>query len=76
MSTQAGPMSARHRLGRAAPLTHWVQALAVRELAERVAGCTLWWRLTEGGSGDSMDIVRGLPDYLDWVAEGTAIQID
>ena len=24
----------------------------------------------------AVPIVRGLPDYLDWVAEGTAIQID
>jgi type VI secretion system protein ImpM len=62
VATEAGPVSARHRLGRAAPLSHWIQALAARELAERVVGCSLWWRLTEGGSGDSMDIVRGLPD--------------
>lgn len=50
------------RLGRAAPLTHWVQALAVRELANRVAGCTVWWRVTAAGGEDSMAIVRGLPD--------------
>jgi type VI secretion system protein ImpM len=57
-----GPAGDRHRLGRAAPLSHWLQLLAAHELTERLGGCTVWWRVGPVGSDDSIDLVRGLPD--------------
>lgn len=54
--------SAHHRLGHAAPLSHWLHTLAVQEFADRLAGCTLWWRVTPEGASDALDIVHGLPD--------------
>jgi len=62
LATQARGASEQYRLGRAAPLAHWVQALAQRELATHVAGCTVWWRVTASGGDDTIDIVQGLPD--------------
>ena len=56
------------RLGRNAPLSHWLHALAAQELASRLAGCTVWWRVTETGLEDCVDIVRGLPDGSQFVA--------
>jgi type VI secretion system protein ImpM len=53
---------AQHRIGRAAPLAHWLQAMAVHALSQRLAGCTLWWRVTPGGADDALHVVQGLPD--------------
>jgi type VI secretion system protein ImpM len=52
----------RHSLGHGAALSHWLHAVAVQEFADRLAGCTLWWRVTPGGEGDTLDILHGLPD--------------
>ena len=46
----------------AASLQQWLHGLATRDLHRRFAGCTIWWRVTEAPSGDSVDIVHGLPD--------------
>ncbi|HET8744254.1 MAG TPA: type VI secretion system-associated protein TagF [Ramlibacter sp.] len=62
LQTQAHETGTTHRLGRAAPLSHWLNAIAVQEFAERLDGCTLWWRVTPEGSGDTLAILRGLPD--------------
>lgn len=58
------PMAGGDRLalGRAAPLSQWVQALAAREFLTRLAGCTVWWRVTTAGTDDTVAVVRGLPD--------------
>lgn len=58
----AAPERTHVRLKRGAPLSQWLHLLAAQELLSRVAGCTLWWRVTEDGDADSLDIVRGLPD--------------
>jgi type VI secretion system protein ImpM len=68
LATQPRGAADQYRLGRAAPLAHWVQALAERELATRVAGCTVWWRVTPSGSEDTIDIVHGLPDGTTFAA--------
>jgi type VI secretion system protein ImpM len=59
----AQTMSQGHhlRLGRSATLSQWLHALAAQELNSRLAGCSVWWRVTESGVDDSVDIVRGLP---------------
>jgi type VI secretion system protein ImpM len=59
--------ASHHRIGRAATLSQWLHALAVRELASRLSGCSVWWRVTETGLDDSVDIVRGLPDGTGFV---------
>lgn len=51
-----------YRLGRAAPLSQWMHALAAQEILTRVAGCTVWWRVTPAGADDTIVVVRGLPD--------------
>src|SRR5262249_1062826 len=62
LETQAREGASHHSPGRAATLSHWLQAIAVQEFADRLAGCTLWWRVTPDGGGDALDIVHGLPD--------------
>jgi type VI secretion system protein ImpM len=62
LQTQAREGVAHHALGRSAALSDWLQAIALQEFAERLAGCTLWWRVTPDGKGDALDIVHGLPD--------------
>jgi type VI secretion system protein ImpM len=62
IASSEGAAGEHHRLGRAAPLSQWLHALAARELGTRLAGCTVWWRVTPGGSEDTVDIVQGLPD--------------
>jgi len=49
-------------LAPAATLQQWLHGLALRDLQRRLAGCTVWWRVSEDHSGDSVDIVHGLPD--------------
>jgi type VI secretion system protein ImpM len=49
------------RLTRAAPLSQWIQALAAQALTARLAGCSVWWRSSETGADDRVDIVHGLP---------------
>ena len=62
IASQFGVGGDHHRLNRAAPLSQWLHALAAHELAARLAGCSVWWRVTETGTDDTVDIVRGLPD--------------
>ncbi|GAB3772199.1 type VI secretion system-associated protein TagF [Ramlibacter monticola] len=62
LATEGQEPTTRYRLGRAAPLSDWLQAVAAQEFAARLAGCTLWWRLTPEGSQDALEIMRGLPD--------------
>jgi type VI secretion system protein ImpM len=54
--------SEHYGLGLAAPLAHWVHALAARDFTAHLAGCTLWWRVTPERMADSIEIVHGLPD--------------
>ena len=61
-------MVARHgqeeehlQLEHGASLSQWLHSLVAQELALRLAGCTVWWRVGETGADDSVDIVRGLP---------------
>ena len=61
LASTPGVQGMHERMGRAATLSQWLHALAVRELQSQLEGCTLWWRVTETGVGDVVDIVRGLP---------------
>ncbi len=51
-----------HRLGRGAPLSHWLHAVAMQDFAARLEGRTIWWRVTPTGTDDALDILYGLPD--------------
>ena len=51
-----------------ATLQQWLHGIALRDLRRRLAGCTVWWRVTEDRSGDSADIVHGLPDGAGFAA--------
>ena len=62
LASQQDERSTHHALGRGAPLAQWLQAIALQELAQRLAGCSIWWRVTPAGDGDAIDIVGGLPD--------------
>jgi hypothetical protein len=55
-------------LAPAATLQQWLHGLATQDLQRRFAGCTIWWRVTEAPSGDSVDIVHGLPDGAGFAA--------
>jgi len=55
-------------LAPAATLNQWLHGLALRDMNRRLAGCTLWWRVTEDRAGDSVDILQGLPDGGDFAA--------
>ena len=55
-------------LAPAATLNQWLHGLALRDLSRRLAGCSLWWRVSEDRSGDSVDILHGLPDGADFAA--------
>ncbi|WP_232536978.1 hypothetical protein [Cystobacter fuscus] len=43
-------------------LLHWLHGVAAQALASGLHGHTLWWRTTEAGNDDSVDIIQGLPD--------------
>jgi type VI secretion system protein ImpM len=55
-------------LAPAATLNQWLHGLALRDLNRRLAGCTMWWRVTEDRDSDSVDILQGLPDGGDFAA--------
>ena len=55
-------------LAPSATLHQWLHGLALRDLNRRLAGCTLWWRVTGDRLGDSVDILHGLPDGADFAA--------
>jgi len=55
-------------LAPAATLNQWLHGMALRDLNRRLAGCTVWWRVTEDRVGDSVDILQGLPDGGDFAA--------
>lgn len=50
------------RVGRDAPLSQWLHVFAAQEMVSRLAGCSVWWRVTEAGTHNAIDIVQGLPD--------------
>ena len=52
----------------AATLNQWLHGLALRDFNRRLAGCTVWWRVTEDRDADSVDILQGLPDGGDFAA--------
>lgn len=52
----------RYQLAPAASLAQWLHTLAATDLQARLAGCTLWWRRAEDGNGDSVSVLRGLPE--------------
>lgn len=68
LAASSGAQGESLRLVRGASLAQWLHALAARELATRLAGCTVWWRVTEAGPQDTVQIVRGLPAGADFVA--------
>ena len=55
-------------LQRAAPLSLWLQALAAQALTTRLAGCSVWWRSSDDGTNDRVDIVQGLPVDAEFAA--------
>jgi type VI secretion system protein ImpM len=55
-------------LAPAATLNQWLHGLALRDMNRRLAGCSVWWRVTEDRVGDSVDILQGLPDGGDFAA--------
>jgi len=55
-------------LAPAATLNQWLHGLALRDFNRRLAGCTVWWRVTEDRDADSVDILQGLPDGGDFAA--------
>ena len=55
-------------LAPAATLNQWLHGFALRDLSRRLAGCSVWWRVTEDRSGDTVDIVHGLPDGAGFAA--------
>ena len=55
-------------LAPAATLNQWLHGLALRDMNRRLAGCSVWWRVTEDRAGDSVDILHGLPDGADFAA--------
>ena len=55
-------------LAPAATLNQWLHGLALRDVNRRLAGCSVWWRVTEDRVGDSVDILHGLPDGADFAA--------
>ena len=55
-------------LAPAATLNQWLHGMALRDMNRRLAGCTVWWRVTEDRVGDSVDILSGLPDGADFAA--------
>lgn len=57
----------RYPLGRAASLSQWLHTLAAQELQTHFSGCSLWWRVSESGSEDTVSVLRGLPDATAFV---------
>jgi type VI secretion system protein ImpM len=49
-------------LAPAATLNQWLHGFALRDLSRRLARRSLWWRVTEDRTRDTVDIVDGLPD--------------
>lgn len=54
------------------PLTNWLHTMAVGQLARQLQGHSLWWRsggnAQDAADGDTMDVVRGLPQGRQFVA--------
>src|SRR5450755_701812 len=72
---RAGAVSAREsargdhlELAPAATLNQWLHGLALRDMNRRLAGCTLWWRVSDEYGDNTVDILRGLPDGADFAA--------
>lgn len=65
---QPGAHGEHLRLARAASLSQWLHALAAHDLVSRLAGQSLWWRMSEANTHDSVNIVRGLPDGAGFAA--------
>ncbi len=54
------------RLPASTPLARWLHGLAVQQLHAQLAGSSMWWRATDRPAGDVVDIVRGLPDGVEF----------
>jgi type VI secretion system protein ImpM len=68
LNVQATPYIQRYPLGPGTSLAQWLHMLAATDLQARMAGCTLWWRRSEDGSaGDSVSVLRGLPEPAGFV---------
>lgn len=63
-ATELPPLEGGGRLwnlGRPASLCDALQALAARDLCERFAGCSVWWRKAGETPGDGIAAIPGLP---------------
>ncbi|WP_374568577.1 type VI secretion system-associated protein TagF [Ideonella sp.] len=61
LNTRSTPTAERYEMPAAVPLSRWLPSLATTELLARVAGCTLWWRTADDGTGASVSLVHRLP---------------
>jgi type VI secretion system protein ImpM len=61
LSTRSTVTAERYEMAASVPLSRWLPAMATTELLARVAGCTLWWRTTDDGTGASVSLVHRLP---------------
>lgn len=64
----------RYRLAPRASLTQGLQRMSADHLQARLAGCSLWWRPADDGTGDLLTVLQGLPDPAAFVEllEGAA----
>ena len=75
LAVQAQPLGLgeRYAFAAAAPLSQWLPALAAQDLLNRLAGCTLWWRMSEADSEATATLMHGLPDagsFIDLLSSG------
>lgn len=61
LNTRSTPTAERYEMPASVPLSRWLPSLATTELLARVAGCTLWWRAADDGTGASVSLVHRLP---------------
>jgi type VI secretion system protein ImpM len=61
LSTRSTASAERYEMPASVPISRWVPAMASTELLARVAGCTMWWRVTDDGSPASISVVHRLP---------------
>jgi type VI secretion system protein ImpM len=61
LNIRSTPTSERYEMAASVPLSRWLPSMASTELLARVAGCTLWWRTTDDGTGASVSLVHRLP---------------
>lgn len=61
LSTRSTASAERYEMAASIPVSRWLPAMASTELLARVAGCTMWWRVTADGSPASISVVHRLP---------------